>query len=129
MGNDLKHKLFMGFRGLMVRIPPLLSERGARRGVKGARENAERLSDEERRIHHFIVLEMASAREPITAEMIAGELGIEKERVEAIVEKLEKLKTFLYRSDGRGIDWAYPLSLENTGFRLTAASGERFFAA
>ncbi|CAB5081802.1 hypothetical protein D3OALGA1CA_260 [Olavius algarvensis associated proteobacterium Delta 3] len=42
---------------------------------------------------------------------------------------LENLKTFIYRSDGEGINWAYPLSLENTGFRMTASSGEQFFAA
>ena len=129
MGTDVKHKLFMGLRGLMVRIPSVLSERGARRGAEGAKENAARLSAEERRVHHFIVRKLVSAREPITAESVAGELGMTTERANAIIDRLEELKTFVFRSDGRGIDWAYPLSLENTGFRLTATSGERFFAA
>ena len=56
-------------------------------------------------------------------------MGIEIDRVQAIVDKLESLKTFVYRSDGRRIDWAYPLSLDNTGFQMSASSGERFFAA
>lgn len=30
MKNDLNHKLFMGFRGFMMRIPPLFSEKGAK---------------------------------------------------------------------------------------------------
>ena len=41
MKNDLKHKLFMGFRGVMMRIPSLLSDKGARKGEKGAQANAD----------------------------------------------------------------------------------------
>jgi hypothetical protein len=129
MRNDLKHKLFMGFRGFLLRIPPLLSEKGARKGEKGARANADSLSKEERRVHHFVVMKMAVAKDPITADLISSELEMPNDRVIEIINKLESLKTFIYRSDGKGIDWAYPLSLENTGFRLKASSGEQFFAA
>ena len=72
---------------------------------------------------------MAIVKAPITAELIARELGVPNDQVLEIINKLEKLKTFIYRSDGKGINWAYPLSLENTGFRMTASSGEQFFAA
>jgi len=129
MQNDLKHKLYMGFRGLMMRIPPLLSDKGARQGEKGAKANAASLSNEERRVHHFIVLKMAVVKDPITTELIAVELEMPNDRVLEIINKLESLKTFIYRSDGKGINWAYPLTLENIGFRITASSGEQFFAA
>jgi len=129
MKNDLKHKLYMGFRGFMMRIPPLLSDKGARKGEKGAKANADSLSKEERRVHHFIVMKMAVVKDPITAELIASELGMPADQVYEIINKLENLKTFIYRSDGKGINWAYPLSLENTGFKMTASSGEQFFAA
>ena len=129
MENDLKHKLYLGFLGFMIRIPPLISEKGAKKGVKGARENANCLSKEERRVHHFIVKKMAVVKDPITADLVANELGMPNDRVNEIINKLENLKTFIYRGDGKGINWAYPLSLENTGFRMTASSGEQFFAA
>ena len=129
MGNDRKHKLFMGFRGFLMKIPPLLSEKGARKGEKGAKANAASLSNEERRVHHFIVKNMAVVDAPITDKLIAEKLGMPDNRVLKILDKLEKLKTFIYRSDGNGINWAYPLSLDNTGFKLTASSGEQFFAA
>lgn len=129
MKNDPKHKLFVGFRGFMMRIPPLLSNKGTRKGEKGAKANADSLSKEERRVHHFIVMKMAVVNDPISAELIAGELGMPNDQVIEIINNLESLKTFIYRSDGKGINWAYPLSLENTGFRLTASSGEQFFAA
>ena len=129
MKNDQKHKLYMGFRGFMMRIPPLLSDKGARKGESGAKANADCLSKEERRAHHFIVMKMAVVKDPITTELIANELGMPKDQVHQIINKLENLKTFIYRDDGKGINWAYPLSLENTGFRMTASSGEQFFAA
>jgi len=72
---------------------------------------------------------MAVVKDPITAELIAGEIGMQNDKVHEIIDKLENLKTFIYRSDGKGINWAYPLSLENKGFRMTASSGEQFFAA
>ena len=129
MKNDLKHKLYVGFRGFMVRIPPRLAAIGSKKGEKGTKANADLLSKEERRVHHFIVMKMAVAKEPITAEVIANELQVPNNQVHEIINKLENLKTFIYREDGKGINWAYPLSLENTGFRMTASSGEQFFAA
>ncbi len=129
MRNDLKHILYMGFRGFIMRIPPLLSDKGARKGEKGAKANADLLSKDERRVHHFIVMKMAIVKDPVTAEMIADELGMPSNKVNEIVTKLENLKTFIYRSDGKGINWAYPLSLENTGFKIIASTGEQFFAA
>jgi hypothetical protein len=129
MENVLKHKVILGFRGFMIRIPPLLSDKGAKKGLKGAKANADCLTKEERRVHHFIVKKMAVVKDPITAELIANELGLPNDQVREIINKLENLKTFIFRGDGKGMNWAYPLSLENTGFRMTASSGEQFFAA
>ena len=129
MKNDLKHKLYMGFGGLRMRIPLVLSQIGAKKGTKGAKANANCLSKEERRVHHFIVMKMAVVKNPITADLIANELGISNDQGNEIINKLENLKTFIFRGDGKGINWAYPLSLENTGFKITASSGEQFFAA
>ena len=129
MKIDLKHKLYMGFRGFMMRIPPLLSNKGAKKGENSAKANADCLSREERSVHHFIVMKMAVVKDPITTELIASEIGMPKDQVNQIIDKLENLKTFIYRDDGKAINWAYPLSLEDTGFRMTASSGEQFFAA
>jgi hypothetical protein len=129
MKNDLNYKLYVGFRGFMMRIPSRLAAKGSKKGEKGAKANANRLSKEERRVHHFIVMKMAVVKYPITAEDIANELRMPIDQIHEIINKLENLKTFIYRSDGKGIDWAYPLSLEKTGFRMTASSGEQFFAA
>ena len=129
MENDVKHKMYMGLRGFMIPIPKWLSARGLEKDEANARINSARLSNEERRVHHFIVKTMAVAEDPISAEAIASELQMPNDQVHEIIDKLENLKTYVYRSDGQGINWAYPFSLENTGFRMTASSGEKFFAA
>ncbi|MCP4109977.1 MAG: hypothetical protein GY749_31385 [Desulfobacteraceae bacterium] len=129
MEQNVKHKLYMGYQGIMFPIPQVLSKKGAQKGEKGARTNADSLTDLERRVHHFIVLKMVKAKEPITSDMIADEMEIPLDNVCSIIDKLENLKTFIYRSDGKGIDWAYPLSLHSTGFFMTSSSGDTFFAA
>lgn len=129
MEDLIKHKMYLGIFGLMLPIPPFLSAKGSKKGETGARANAKSLSEAERRLHHFVVMKLAVANEPITAEFVAKGLGMPIAQVLEIFDKLEKLKTFIYREDGKGINWAYPLSLKNTGHRITASSGEQFFAA
>ena len=72
---------------------------------------------------------MTKIQTPLSAEQVGKELELPVDRVEATIDKLEELKTFLYRSDRKGINWAYPLSLEDTGHKITDSTGERFFAA
>ena len=129
MKTNMDRKMFMGIERFMIPIPQIVSKRGLDKGASGARAKAELLSEDERQVHCFVVKKMAVAKEPITAELVSEELGIEVNRVEEIIDKLEGMKTFLYRSDSKGITWAYPLSLDNTGHEISASTGERFFAA
>lgn len=129
MKTSQERKMYMGIGKFMVPVPLMISSRGLEKGVSGARAKAGLLSEEEQRVHHYIVQKMAVAKEPITAEIVSEELAFPVETVERTIGKLEGLKTFLFRSDGKGINWAYPLSLENTGHRMTASTGESFYAA
>jgi hypothetical protein len=121
--------MYMGIDKFMIPIPLAISNSGLKKGVSGAESKAQLLTEEERRIHHFVVRKMASVEKPIRAELVADEIGLPVSEVENAIDKLESLKTFLYRSDGRAIDWAYPLSLEETGHRMTVDTGEQFNAA
>jgi hypothetical protein len=67
----------------------MLSEKGARKGEKGAKPNAASLSSEERRVHHFIVKKMAVVKSPIKAKQIAGELWMQNKHVNEIINKLD----------------------------------------
>ena len=121
--------MLMGIGKFMVPIPQVIASKGLEKGVSGARAKADLLSPEERKIHHFIVSRMTETKTPLTAEQVGKELDVPIDRVETTINKLEELKTFLYRSDGKGINWAYPLSLEDTGHQMTDSMGKQFFAA
>jgi hypothetical protein len=129
MKNRSEHKMFMGLGKYLVPIPRVISNKGLEKGVSGAKIRAQLLTEEERKVHHYVVERMSTAKGPITAELISDELGIPLEVVEKAVAKLESLKTFLYRSNGVGINWAYPFSLDDTGHKLTVNTGESFNAA
>ena len=129
MNTNLKRRMLMGIGKFMVPIPRVIASKGLEKGVSGARAKADLLSPEERKIHHFIVSRMAGTKTPLTVEQVGSELDLPVDRVAETIEKLEELKTYLYRSDGNGINWAYPLSLEDTGHQMTGSTGERFFAA
>ena len=124
-----QRRLLMGIGSLMIPIPRVVAAKGLRKGVSAAHAKANLLSPEESEIHHFIVKSMAVGQEQITAEFVSDKLAKPLESVERAIDKLEGLKTFLYRSDGIRINWAFPLSLENTGHNITVSTGERFFAA
>jgi hypothetical protein len=129
MNLNEKRKMLMGIGSFMIPIPGKVAAMGLEKGLEGIKARAALLSTEEQQIHHFIVRKMAVVTEPITAQLVSEELGMDLEMVVNTIDKLEDMKTFVYRSDGPGIDWAYPLSLDNTGHRMTASTGERFFAA
>ncbi len=129
MTANVERKMYMGLGRFMLPVPRVISALGMKKGVSGARTNSALLSKEERRVHHFAVKELAVAEEPLALNVIAERLDLPLERVEGIVDKLEKMKTFVYRNDSDGINWAYPLSLEDTGHAIAASTGERFFAA
>ncbi len=129
MNTNLKRRMLMGVGKFMIPIPWVIASKGLGKGTAGARAKADLLSPEERKIHHFIISRMAGTKTPLTAEQVGSELDLPVDRVAATIDKLEELKTYLYRSDGKGINWAYPLSLEDTGHQMTGSTGERFFAA
>jgi len=119
----------MGIRGITIPIPRILSEKGLKKGVAGAEAKAARLSGEERRIHHYIVRTLPTVGRPVEALQVSEELELPLDMVSETIDKLEEMKTFLFRTGSQGIDWAYPVSLDDTGHEMRCSTGERFNAA
>ena len=113
----------------MIPIPKFVSDRGLDKGIAGAETKAARLSVDERRVHHYIVRTLPAVSRPIEALQVSEELELPFDMVSETIDKLEEMKTFLFRTGGRGVDWAYPISLENTGHEMRCSTGERFNAA
>jgi hypothetical protein len=113
----------------MFRVPAAIWRRNVRSEARRAAARLEFMGSDHHRIRNFVVTELSRAQQPLSPETIAEGVGLERERVLGILDELEAQLTFLYRRDGRNVDWAYPVTAEETPHRVTLDSGERFFAA
>ena len=81
------------------------------------------------RVRNYAVREMPSAGEPLSPERIAEALGLALDDVLGILDDLEQHMTFLFRSQGRDVTWAYPVTVDPTPHHVTLSTGERINAA
>ena len=87
------------------------------------------MTDTHHQIRYFVVKEMAIRQKPIEPELISDKLSIPLERVNFILEELERKLFFLVRNEQGAIAWAYPITIVATPHELKFASGERLYGA
>ena len=129
MKVDLKKKAFMGIWRFMIPLPLFMIKKDVSTMANAICRKSVDVSDEERKVHYFVVKSLSDTNEPVTPEYIANTLGMPLDRVKAIVDKLEEMKTFFYRYDCPGINWAYPVTAEDSGHKVTFNAGAQLNAA
>ena len=129
MTGGLKSQVFLGIWRFMIPLPQALIKRGISRTADTICRKTAGLSEEERSIHRFVVMTMTDTNEPVSPAQIAERFDMAPDLVRHIVDKLEAMKVFFYRSNGQEINWAYPVTVENVVHRLTFSSGQQCFAA
>jgi hypothetical protein len=87
------------------------------------------LTDDQRRVHHFVVKHLPRYVNPMPPEVIAESLKMDPAAVVEILDELERRLIFLFRPRGHDVVWAYPVTAEPTPHRLSFSSGERLWAA
>jgi hypothetical protein len=112
----------------MYRVPGFVWSRVLRaEGAKSA-GRLDFMGPDHHVVRDLVVSEMRAGR-PIAPERISEASGLSPSRVDELVSDLEQHLTFLYRSDGRNVDWAYPVAAAETPHRIRLDSGERLFGA
>jgi hypothetical protein len=81
------------------------------------------------RVRDFAVTEVVRTGRPLSPAQLARGTGLGLDQVRVLVGELERGKTFLYRSDGVNVDWAYPATAAVTPHRVRLTSGETLYAA
>jgi hypothetical protein len=116
--------LLMRRKRRMFRVPAALWKHNVRSEARRAAARLEFMGPVHHRVRNFVATELPRAQQPLSPEAIAEGLGLETERVREILDELEAQLTFLYRGDGRNVDWAYPVTAEKTpiGSRSTTVS-------
>lgn len=87
------------------------------------------MGEEHHRVRNFAVRELPRVGAPLTPALIAAALDLPRERVETILDDLERHMTFLFRNGEGAVSWAYPVTVEATPHRIAFESGERLYAA
>jgi len=87
------------------------------------------MTDAHHQVRNFVVVELAKRGQPIEPQLIAERLKLPPDRVNAILDELEKELTFLVRNEQGEVAWAYPVTVDATPHRLQFSSGERLYAA
>jgi hypothetical protein len=112
----------------MLPIPSFIWRRAIRAAAADARKSLRFMTDDHQRVRDFAVTELVRTGRPLSPSMIADQLDLDLDRVDKILEDLEKRMLFLYRSQGADVTWAYPVTVDETPHRATFSSGEQAYS-
>lgn len=121
--------LLMRRKQRMIRVPAVVWRGNVRSEARRSAARLEFMGPVHHRVRNFVVTELPRTAQPLNPETIAAALGLEPDVVAQILDELEANLTFLYRSDGHNVDWAYPVTAAETPHKVTFDNGERFFGA
>jgi hypothetical protein len=127
--NMMEEKILLGRDGEMLEIPEGTWKKELAQIPQHGQARLKFMTDAHHQIRYFVVKEMAIRQEPIEPGLISEELGIPLERVNFLLEELERKLFFLVRNEGGAVAWAYPITVETTAHELRFASGERLYGA
>ena len=121
--------LLMRRKQRMISVPAFIWRRNVRSEARRSAARLAFMSPVHHRVRNFVVTELPRTAQPLNPETIAAALGLGPDLVGQTLDALEAHLTFLYRSDGHNVDWAYPVTTEQTPHKVTFDNGERFFGA
>lgn len=125
----MKTNSLLGLGRFMIPVPTII---GQRLLFGKARKERARLasirSEEHQIVHDFVTREIPRAGKPISSEFIGQQLKLPVDRVNVILDELEK-KLILYREGQEAVVWSYPVTAARTPHHFTFSTGEQGYAA
>ncbi len=125
----MKKSLLMGLGRFFLHIPRPIWQQEVARGARAAGISLAFMTSDHHNVRDFVVREMPRIAKPIAPEIIAQSLDLELVHVISILDELEKKLTFLYRNEGGAVNWAYPVTVDETPQHITFSTGEQIYAA
>jgi hypothetical protein len=125
----MKTNSLLGLGRFMIPVPAIIGQRTL---LGKARKERARLasirSEAHHLVHDFVTREILRVGEPISPEVIGQQLKMPVDRVNAILDELEK-KLILYREGQEAVVWSYPVTAAQTPHHFTFNTGEQGYAA
>ena len=125
----MNKRLLLGLGRTMLPIPRSIWQRQVGQSEKSSHSGLRFMTEEHHRVRDFAVLELPRAGAPLSPELIAESLHLPVERVNVILNELEKHMTFIFRNEQGAVAWAYPVTVDRTPHRIRFSTGERVYAA
>ena len=125
----MDNSILKGLWKYMVPVPSFMWRTMVKQRAGKARAKLDFMTEDHHGVRNFVVEELPRAGVPLSPEIIAGALGLTRERVVEILAELEKGMVFLFRNDRGEVTWAYPVTVDRTPHRLRYSTGEQGFAA
>ena len=125
----MKNSVLLGLGRYLIPVPRIFWPRLiARTAQKETARLASIRSEEHHLVHNFVVREIPRLGEPLLPEFIGQQLNMPVDRVNVILDELEK-KLILFRAGQEAVVWAYPATADKTPHYLTFSTGEQGYAA
>lgn len=121
--------LLLGIWRYLLPLPPAIWKKQVAANGQNMGAGLFFMTPDHHRVRNFAVLELPRIGRPLEPQDFADGLGLPVERVEQILDDLETHMTFIFRTDGRAVDWAYPVSIGPTPHHVEFSTGERIDAA
>ncbi|MFN2263824.1 MAG: hypothetical protein ACK2UM_06150 [Anaerolineales bacterium] len=125
----MEKNILLGRGREMLEIPQATWKKDLAQALQHSRSRLNFMTDAHHQIRYFVVKEMVVRQKPIEPEFISEKLNIPLERVNTLLEDLERKLFFLVRNEQGAVVWAYPVTVENTPHKLSFSSGERLYGA
>ncbi len=112
----------------MIPIPPIVWQRLLKANSRRMRAGLRFMTEDHHRVRDFAVTELPRVGAPLPPGLIAEELKLAGDRVEVILDDLEKHLTFLVRDARGAVTWAYPVTVDETPHHVTFSTGEEAYS-
>jgi len=120
--------ILLGLGRWMVPIPGALWRRMVRANARQTPQTLRFMTPDHHRVRDFAVERLLRTGTPLPPDEIARVLALAPERVNEILDELERHLTFLFRRSGPEVTWAYPVTVEPTPHRARASTGEEAYS-
>ena len=125
----MNNSLLLGFSRYILPIPRIIWQRVVSNSTSDTQNRLDFMTKDHHRVREYVVLELPKVNAPISPQQIAESLDLPIERVNFLLDDLEKHMTFLYRNGEGAVTWAYPVTVDQTPHRVDFSSGEQIYAA
>lgn len=125
----MNDKLLLAVWRYLVPLPRRIWQGQVRKEAELFDGRLDFMTDEHHLVRDFVVRELPRVGKPLAPDLIASALGLPLAQVIALLDELEKRKSFLYRDQHGAVTWAYPVTVDVTPHHVTLSTGEQVYAA